>query len=115
MGNGVSIVVKGQITASEDFVVTGRVEGNIRLDAGVLTLAQGSQVVGEISAPIVVVNGQIEGNVTVTERLDVRATAVIRGNLHSPVLVLADGAHVTGRVEMPVVKQVAPLKFPVAV
>jgi len=115
MGNGASIVVKGQIAASEDFVVTGRVEGSIRLDAGVLTLSQGSQVVGEIAAPAAVVNGELQGNVVVTERLDVRATAVIRGNLNSPALVLADGANVTGRVEMPVVKHTAPLKFPVAV
>jgi cytoskeletal protein CcmA (bactofilin family) len=115
MGNGATIVIKGQIAASEDFVITGRVEGNIRLDAGVLTLAQGAQVVGEIAAPTAIVNGEIKGNVTVTDRLDVRATAVIRGNLHSPSLILADGAQVTGRVEMPVVKQVATLKFPIAV
>lgn len=115
MGNGASIVVKGQISASEDFIVTGRVEGNIRLDAGVLTLAQGARVVGEIAAPTVVVNGEIQGNVAVTERLDVRATAVILGNLNSPSLALADGAQVTGRVDMPVIEQAAPLKFPVAV
>lgn len=115
MANGASIVIKGQITASEDLVVAGRVEGSVRMDAGVLTLAQGSRVVGEIVAPAAVVNGQIEGNIAVTERLDVRATAVIRGDLSSPALVVADGAEVTGRVEMPVVKHAAPLKFPIAV
>jgi len=115
MANGASIVVKGQIAASEDFVVTGRVEGDIHLDAGVLTLAHGSHVIGEIAAPAAVVNGEVQGNVTVTERLDVRATAVVRGNLASPALVVADGAQVNGHVEMPVVKRVAPLKFPVAV
>lgn len=115
MANGASIVIKGQIVASEDLVVAGRVEGNIRMDAGILTLAQGSRVAGEIAAPAAVVDGQIEGNIAVTERLDVRATAVIHGNLSSPALVVADGAEVTGRVDMPVVKHVAPLKFPVAV
>jgi cytoskeletal protein CcmA (bactofilin family) len=115
MANGASIVVKGRIAASEDLVVAGRVEGDIHMDAGVLTLAHGSQVIGEIAAPAAVVNGQVEGNVTVTERLDVRATAVVRGNLTSPALVVADGAQVTGRLEMPVGKRVAPLKFPVAV
>ncbi len=116
MANGASIVVKGQIAASEDFIVTGRVEGNIHLDAGILTIAPGSRVVGEIAAPAAVVNGEVQGNVAVTDRLDVRAGAVIHGNLSSPALVVADGAQLTGRVDMPVVKRtVAPLKFPVAV
>ncbi len=115
MANGASIVVKGRIAASEDFVVTGRVEGEIHLDAGVLTLAEGCEVVGEIKAPVAVVGGHLKGNVTVTERLDVRATAEIQGNLTSPSLILVDGAQVTGRVEMPAVKHVATLKFPVAV
>ncbi len=115
MANGASIVIKGQISASEDLFVAGRVEGNIRMDAGVLTVGPGAEVVGEIAAPSAVVNGRIKGNLAVTERLDVRATAVIRGNLSSPALVLADGAEVTGRVDMPVLKRVAPLKFPVAV
>lgn len=115
MANGASIVIKGEIAAAEDFVVTGRVEGNIHLDAGALTLAQGSLVEGEIAAPKVVVDGELKGNVAATERVEVRTTAVVHGNLKSPVLVLADGAHVTGRVDMPAVKNVAPLKFPVAV
>lgn len=115
MSNGASIVIKGQIAASEDFLVTGRVEGNIRLEAGVLTMAQGSHVVGEIAAPSVVASGEIDGNVAATDRLEVLQTAAIRGNLHSPVLIVADGAQVTGRVEMPAVKHAAPLRFPVAV
>ncbi len=114
MANGATIVVKGEITASEDFVLTGRVEGDIQMDAGVLTLAEGSRVVGQVVAPTTIVNGQVEGSVTVTERLDVRPTAVIKGNLSSPVLILADGAQVTGRIEMPAATRAA-VKFPVAV
>ncbi len=114
MGIGASIVIKGEVSGSEDLIVTGRVEGNILLDAGVLTLAPESRVAGEAAAPSVVVLGNVEGNIEATDRLDVRASAVIVGNLTAPVLVVADGAQVTGRVEMPARKE-APLQFPVAV
>ncbi len=115
MAIGASIVIKGEVSGSEDLVVTGRVEGNILLDAGILTLAPESHVAGEAAAPSVVVHGNVEGNIEATDRLDVRASAVIVGNLTAPVLVVADGAQVTGRVEMPERKQGAPLQFPVAV
>ena len=114
MITGASIVIKGDIAAAEDFVVAGRVEGHIRLEAGVLTLAPGSHVVGDVVVPIAVVGGHIEGSLAATELLDVRATAVVEGDLTTPALAVADGAQVTGRIEMPARPREAPLKFPVA-
>ena len=64
MSNGQSIVIKGDITGSEDLVVAGRVEGSITLNGRVLTLAVGSHVVGEIKAGTVVLSGTIEEPVT---------------------------------------------------
>ena len=61
MSNGQSIVIKGDISGSEDLVIAGRVEGSITLNGRVLTLAAGSHVVGEIEAGTVVVSGQLEG------------------------------------------------------
>ncbi len=121
MSKGASIVIKGEIFASEDLVVSGHIEGNILLDAGVLTISEGSCVVGEIAVPKAVVNGEIRGNLAATDRIDVRATAEIRGNLTAPALVVADGAQLTGRVEMPanarprLVEPPAPESLPVAV
>ncbi len=61
MSNGQSIVIKGDISGSEDLVIAGRVEGSITLNGRVLTLASGSHVVGEIEAGTVVVSGKVEG------------------------------------------------------
>ena len=63
MSNGQSIVIKGDITGSEDLVVASRVEGSITLNGRVLTLAAGSHVVGEIKAGTVILSGTIEGPV----------------------------------------------------
>ena len=59
--NGQSIVIKGEISGAEDLVIAGRVEGKIKLDGCVLTLAPGSQVIGDVSAGTLIVSGQIEG------------------------------------------------------
>ena len=81
MSNGQSIVIKGDISGSEDLVIAGRVEGSITLNGRVLTLAAGSHVVGEIEAGTVVVSGKLEGKVEAKERLDIKSTAVVDGTL----------------------------------
>ena len=95
MINGQSIVIKGDISGGEDLVIAGRVEGSI-------TLAPGSQVVGVVSAAAVTLSGHVEGSVEATERLEVKNTAVIEGDLSTPKLVVADGAQLKATIDMPV-------------
>jgi cytoskeletal protein CcmA (bactofilin family) len=101
MTNGQTIVIKGEISGAEDLVIAGRVEGKIKLDGCVLTLAPGSQVVGDVSAGTVIVSGQIEGTLVASKRLEARATAVLEGELSTPVLLVAEGAQIVAQVEMP--------------
>jgi cytoskeletal protein CcmA (bactofilin family) len=101
MTNGQTIVIKGEISGAEDLVIAGRVEGKIKLDGCVLTLAPGSQVVGDVSAGTVIVSGQIEGTLVASKRLEARATAVIEGELSTPVLLVAEGAQIVAQIEMP--------------
>ena len=101
MSNGQSIVIKGDISGSEDLVIAGRVEGSISLDGRVLTLAQGSHVVGEITAGTVVVSGTVEGMIDAEQRLDIKSTAVVDGKLSTSKLIVADGSTLTTEVEMP--------------
>jgi len=101
MNNGQSIVIKGDVSGSEDLVIAGRVEGSIRLDGRALTLAPGARVVGTISAASVLVSGTVEGSIEAGERLEVKDTAVVEGDLTTPALVVADGAQLNATVEMP--------------
>jgi cytoskeletal protein CcmA (bactofilin family) len=101
MLNGQSIVIKGDISGSEDLVIAGRVEGTITLEGRVLTLAAGSHVVGTVSAGSVIVSGKVEGSVEATERLEIRETAVVEGDLSTPKLMMVDGSEVRASVEMP--------------
>ena len=105
MVNGQSIVIRGDISGGEDLVIAGRVEGSITLAGRALTLAAGSQVVGVVSAAAVTLSGRVEGSVEATERMEVKETAVIEGDLSAPRLVVADGAQLKATVEMPVRSQ----------
>jgi cytoskeletal protein CcmA (bactofilin family) len=97
---GASIVVRGEIVAQEDVLIAGRVEGTIRAEGHRVTVAPGAQVVSEIHARDIVVSGQVLGNVTAGERVDLRETADIEGNIVTPVLKMSDGATFHGRVDM---------------
>lgn len=101
MSNGQSIVIKGDISGSEDLVIAGRVEGSITLDGRVLTLAVGSHVVGDISAGTVVVSGKIDGTIEAEARLDIKSTAEVQGKLNTARLIVADGSMMKAEVEMP--------------
>ena len=101
MTNGQSIVIKGEISGAEDLVIAGKVEGKIKLDGCVLTLAPGSQVIGEITAGTVIVSGTVHGSLVAAKRLEARSTAVIDGDLSTPVLIVAEGAQISAMVEMP--------------
>lgn len=100
MALGHSVIIKGDITAAEDFTVSGRVEGSIDAGGHGVTLDAGSCVVGDVEAARIIVAGRVEGSLLATEGLRIDATAEITGDIIAPRLSVADGALVQGRVEM---------------
>jgi cytoskeletal protein CcmA (bactofilin family) len=97
---GHSIVLKGQLTASEDLTIRGRVEGTIELREHVLTVGDGATVSAQIAAKGVVVAGAIVGNVTATDRIEIRENGSVEGDLKAPRIAMQDGASFRGRVDM---------------
>jgi cytoskeletal protein CcmA (bactofilin family) len=96
---GASIVVRGEIVAQEDVLIAGRVEGSIRIEGHRVVVAPGAEVIADIHAREVVVSGHVLGNLS-GERIDLRETADLEGNLTTPVLKISDGATFRGRVDM---------------
>jgi cytoskeletal protein CcmA (bactofilin family) len=97
---GASIVVRGEIVAQEDVLIAGRVEGTIRVEGHRVTVAPGAQVVANVHARDIVVSGQVLGNVTAGDRVDLRETADMEGDIVTPTLKMSDGATFRGRVDM---------------
>src|SRR5690349_20884874 len=96
---GSTLVMKGELSGSEDLAIEGKVEGKISLPEHVLTIGLGAQVAAEVIARVVILHGSVTGNITAYERVEVKATGRMNGDLVSPKVQMSDGATFTGRLE----------------
>jgi cytoskeletal protein CcmA (bactofilin family) len=96
---GSTLVIKGELIGAEDLVFEGQIEGKITLPDHVLTIGLGGQVSAEITARVVVVHGNLTGNVTASERVEIRSSGRMIGDLISPRIMMNDGATFNGRLE----------------
>jgi cytoskeletal protein CcmA (bactofilin family) len=118
---GKTLVFKGEISADEDMVLFGRVEGSIT-HTGSVTIALGGVVTGNVHARTITIRGTVEGDVEATESATVAPSAVLNGDIVAPRVSIVDGAEFNGCVKMPpraaaearkvVVKPAAPAPAP---
>lgn len=97
---GQSISIKGELTGNEDLTIEGRVEGKIILKDHNLTIGSNGRITAEIHAKTVLVLGEVIGNVTADDKVEVAATGALRGDILAPRVVLADGARFKGSIDM---------------
>ena len=98
---GKSLVIKGELSASEDLTLYGQMEGTITLPDHTLSIGPHANISASISAKAVVIMGAVTGSVTARERIEILATGSVTGDITSPRLVVAEGGHLRGKVEMP--------------
>ena len=97
---GKSVVIKGELNGSEDLTVEGYVEGRVELRDHVLTVGPNGRIKAEVFAKAVVVLGEVTGNVSATEKVDIRDKGSVDGDIISPRVAIAEGAHFRGSVDM---------------
>jgi cytoskeletal protein CcmA (bactofilin family) len=97
---GKSVVIKGELSGSEDLYVDGNVEGKIELRNHSLTIGPNGNVKADISAKAVVIQGKLEGNVSASDRVDLRKSAVMTGDLTTQRIAIEEGAFLKGKVEV---------------
>ena len=96
---GKSVIIKGELSGSENLYVDGEVEGSIQLDGHSLTIGQNGRVRANLKAKDIVVQGRVDGSVTAGDRLDLRKTAVLIGDIQAQRLAVEDGAFLKGKIE----------------
>jgi cytoskeletal protein CcmA (bactofilin family) len=97
---GKSVVIKGELNGSEDLTIEGHVEGKIELRDHVLTIGPNGRIKAEVFAKSVIVLGEVTGNVTASEKVDIRDNGSVDGDIISPRVAIAEGAHFRGSVDM---------------
>ena len=97
---GKSVVIKGELNGSEDLTIEGHVEGKMELKDHVLTIGPNGKIKAQVFAKAVIVLGEVNGNVTATEKVDIRDGGSVDGDIISPRVAIAEGAHFRGSVDM---------------
>jgi len=97
---GRSVVVKGELAGAEDLFVDGEVEGSIELRGHSLTVGPNGRVHANIVAQDVVIFGKVEGNVRGNERVELKRSAVLHGDIFTQRIVIEDGAFLKGGIDI---------------
>jgi len=96
---GPTLRFKGELSAQEDLIVQGSVEGSITHTQS-LTMGTDGSMKGDIRARVILVDGKVEGDLYATESVNIRATAKVKGNVFAPRVAISDGAFFQGRIDM---------------
>jgi cytoskeletal protein CcmA (bactofilin family) len=107
---GKGLLVKGEITGSESLFIDGKVEGSINLPGNRVTVGRNGMVAASINAREIVVLGKVRGNVSATDRVDIRAEGALTGDVSAARISIEDGAFFKGGIDIrkPEAKPVVP-------
>jgi len=96
---GPTLYFKGDLTAEEDLLIQGRVEGSITHSQRLTVGAQGT-VKANIRAQLIIVEGSVEGDLQAEKAIFVKESARVIGNIYAPVVSILEGASFSGNIDM---------------
>jgi cytoskeletal protein CcmA (bactofilin family) len=97
---GPTLIITGELASKEDVTIHGRVNGQIRMNEGALLVTPHGAVHAEIEGTRVTIHGKLDGNVLVTERVELAPTSDVTGTLTTPAVVVREGATFNGRIDV---------------
>jgi cytoskeletal protein CcmA (bactofilin family) len=97
---GKSVMIKGELSGSEDLYLDGQVEGSILLKGNNLTVGPNGQVKASVDAKGVIVQGKLDGNLRASDRVELRKSAVVNGDIATQRIAIEEGAYLKGKVDV---------------
>jgi len=97
---GKSVIIKGELSGSEDLYVDGQVEGSIELSGNRLIIGPHGQVRARVNAKGVIVQGKLEGNIQAGERVELTKSAILVGDIATQRVAIEEGAYFKGKVDI---------------
>jgi cytoskeletal protein CcmA (bactofilin family) len=95
---GKSIRITGSVESQEDLAIDGWVSGSITVENNRVVVGEGAEILGDLTAQNIKIDGSITGDVTATEQIDVRPTGAVEGDLRAPRIAIREGAMISGRI-----------------
>ena len=97
---GSSIVIRGDLEGKEDLVIEGRVEGTIKLAEHNLTIGENGDINADVHARTITVQGNLEGDLYGADKVIIRRSGNVHGNIFAPSVNIEDGARYRGSIDM---------------
>jgi cytoskeletal protein CcmA (bactofilin family) len=97
---GPSITIRGEVSGDEDLLIQGKVDGSVELELHAVTVGGEGRVKANITARVVTVEGEVEGDLKARDQVILRSAARVKGDITAPRVVLEDGANFRGLVDM---------------
>jgi cytoskeletal protein CcmA (bactofilin family) len=97
---GKSLVIKGEVTGSESLYVDGRIEGSVNLPGNRVTIGRNGVVAANITAREIVILGKVRGNLTASDRVDIRNEGSLTGDVVAQRISIEDGAFFKGGIDI---------------
>jgi len=97
---GKSLAIKGEVTGSESLYIDGRVEGSINLAGNRVTVGRNGVVSANINAREIVILGKVDGNLTASDRVDIRSDGSLTGDVVASRISIEDGAFLKGGIDI---------------
>ena len=96
---GGSVLVRGDVVATEDLVIDGKVEGTIEIGDHDLTIGSGAEVVADLVAKNITISGQVKGDLVGSGTVELKSSARVEGDINAPKFVMEEGATLRGKVD----------------
>jgi cytoskeletal protein CcmA (bactofilin family) len=97
---GQSVHINGELTGNEDLTIDGTVNGKILVKDHGLTIGANGKIDAEVHAKTVVVVGQVTGNITADDKVEIAPSGSVQGDVRAPRVAIADGARFKGSIDM---------------
>ena len=97
---GKSLVIKGELSGSEDLYVDGQVEGSIELQQNSLVVGPNGKLKAGVTAGKIVVHGTLDGNLQAADRVELKKTGMVTGDIVAQRIAIEDGAYFKGKVDI---------------
>jgi len=97
---GKSVTIRGELSGKEDLYMDGVVEGTISLPESRLTVGPNARVLADLEVHDVIIYGRVEGNIRAAGRIELRESAVVKGDIVAERLSIEENASIKGKVEL---------------
>src|SRR5581483_8226111 len=93
------VEIKGTIKFQKELLIDGKVEGEINSD-GALTVGENADIRAEVKTKSITIYGKVQGNITVSERCELKSKCTLQGDLKAARLIIEEGATFIGKSEV---------------